>query len=182
MVWTIIFYLILLICVIHLCSKAYKFIPLSKFHHFYVPVYSIILFLITFSWTDRNDYIAALILLPISLLIGWYQSSKLEVKKKYSEKKKKMQYFVKRNHPFVIGWILLLVIGIGIGELNTKTSVVSALSEKIFTEILSEFDPLLIFTEHHPWYIWFMSGISSLTFSYCAQKKIDEKEQNHELD
>lgn len=174
MLWTLIFYLFLIGGVIHLCSKAFKYIPLSRFHHLYIPIYSLIMFMITFNWKNPEwTWLAGLFMLGI--MIGWYQSTGVEIKKEIRHHHKR--YLVKRNTPFVIGWIILLILGIGLGEYHSQTHFLSLFSDKIIEELVGELDPFLIFSEHHPWYIWCLSSVSSLTFLFFTYPKTKELEK-----
>lgn len=173
MLWRLIFTLILIGCVIYLCKGVYHYIPLSRFHHFVVPVYCLIMFLMNFTW-DPENLILLVILTIIAAAIGWYQTTGIETKIEPG-KKGRLRYLVKRNRPYVIGWIVLLAGGIALGELSSSENLFTVFSDKIFEDFFQELDPLLIFTEKHPWYVWLMSGISCLTFAYFSKSKIDQQ-------
>lgn len=174
--WTIIFDLILIVLVFHICKKAYHYERVSRFHHFIIPVYSLILFLITMKWNPSDLRILAC-LLPAAILIGLFQTTGIEVKRRRDPKTDKKHYYIKENTPFVIGWVVMLVIGIAMGEIFGHEGFMSLFSDKIFEDIIEEINPLSIFVTSHPWYIWLLSGVSSLVFINVAWYKIRRKEE-----
>lgn len=85
--WNLIFLIFLFGAVIHICVDAYKYKKLTRYHHLFIPVYSIILFLITMRWDSENLKIL-LFLIPAALAIGWLESSGIQIKETWSEKEK----------------------------------------------------------------------------------------------
>lgn len=178
--WNLIIHILLLLAILHITSKSFKYVKISIFHHYFIPVYSLLIFFISMEWNNTDDLITLAVLFPIALLTGWYETRDLELEKKWDLKKNKYLYFVKRNKPYVFGWIFVLVLGIGMTALFKHESFSSLFTTKVFENFFEQFDPLLIFTTKKPWYTWLLSGVSSTAFTLIAQHKIIglEKQKN----
>ncbi|WP_439749691.1 hypothetical protein, partial [Ileibacterium valens] len=46
----------------------------------------------------------------------------------------------------------------------SRDMILNMFTEAIWDNIIEEINPLALFTTNHTWYIWFLSGVSSLTF------------------
>ncbi|WP_276910902.1 hypothetical protein [Dubosiella newyorkensis] len=67
--------------IIHNFIKAHTFTSFSVWQDSFVPIYSLVLFFITIKW-DRANLILLAILTPVALLLGWYETRGIEIKKK----------------------------------------------------------------------------------------------------
>ena len=94
--WHLIIDILLILAIIHICKGAYKYIPISILHHYFIPAYSIVIFLINMVWSGQ-DLILFAILLPIGIGVGYYETTRLEIEKRWSLKKNRYLYYVKRN-------------------------------------------------------------------------------------
>ena len=47
---------------------------------------------------------------------------------------------------------------------QAHAQILDMFSEAIWDNILEEINPLSLFTTTHAWYIWFLSGVSSIVF------------------
>ncbi len=101
MLWSLLFNIILIVLVIHLCLSAFKYVRVSLFHHFLIPVYSLIMLAITMKWTSKEDLITLAVLALIAICLGLLGTTGLTFRKKYS-KKHKLIYEMRRGWPYVI--------------------------------------------------------------------------------
>ncbi len=192
MFWSMIFNLILIVLVIHLCMSAFKYVKVSFFHHFLVPIYALIMFFLTMKWTSK-DMILLVILIGVSVLIGWLETMDLTFRKKpnthhshkkenqESKQKSKWIYEMRRGWPYLVGWILVLVIGLALNDIINHSGLYHLFVDKIFEEALEEIDPLSFFTESHPWYIWILSSVSALTFAWRGTYLLNQKEKTQSV-
>lgn len=184
MFWSILFNIILIILVIHLCASAFDYVKISFFHHFLVPIYALIMFFITMKWTQK-DITLLIILIVAGFLIGILETMDLVFRKKPSKKRvkeddkpsKKWVYEMRRGWPYLAGWILVIIIGLGLSDIMNHAGIYHLLVDKVFEEIFEEVDPLSFFTESHPWYIWILSSVSSLTFAWRGTTLLKHKEE-----
>lgn len=173
------FFLMIVLGVIvwRVCRSVHEYIPISRFHHYFIPAYSIVMFLLTYK-ANEADLDLMLILLGVSISVGWYETIDIEVKKLYSKRRKREVWHVQRGQAYITGWIFLLIIGLALNFHYGHEQLSKLFSDKVVEEILDEIDPFAIFTEHHGWYIWMISGISSFTFSLVAAVKIGREEMH----
>lgn len=75
----LIVYGLLLFLALRLSIHAFDFKKSSHLELLSIPIYSLIMFLVTMTWTQEN-LITAIILILIASLIGWFQASKSEIK------------------------------------------------------------------------------------------------------
>ena len=191
MFWSIVFNLILIILVIHLCRSAFEYVKISFFHHFLVPIYSLIMFFITMKWTTR-DLVLLAILVVVGILIGVLETMQLTFRKKpakHHHKKEgeekanhsKWVYEMRRGWPYLVGWILVIVIGLALSDIINHSGLYHLFVDKVFEEIFSEIDPLSFLTESHPWYIWALSSVSSLAFAWRGTHLLRHQEAAHTI-
>lgn len=184
MFWSILFNIVLIILVIHLCTSAFDYVKVSFFHHFLVPIYALIMFFITMRWTQK-DITLLVILIVVGFLIGILETMDLTFQKKPSKRKhkeddksyKKWVYQMRRGWPYLAGWILVIVIGLGLSDIVDHAGIYHLFVDKVFEEIFEEIDPLSFFTESHPWYIWILSSVSSLTFAWRGTMLLKHQEE-----
>lgn len=163
MIINVLLLVVLIWFIIHNFAKAKKFTEVSGWHDKFVPIYSIVLFLVTMSWT-KQDLMMLAILAPIALFTGWFETRDVRIKKEYSPKKKKDEYKMRRGIPYAIGWVFTFALGIAIHAWMARGAILEMFSKAIWENILEEIDPFILFSTKHVWYIWFLSGVSSITF------------------
>lgn len=150
--------------IIHNFIKAHTFTSFSVWHDSFIPIYSLVLFFITMKW-DRANLILLAILTPVALLLGWYETRGIEIKKEKSHKNKtEYEYMIKRGTPYAVGWTLTFVLGIALHAWFAKEKILNMFSEAIWDNLIEELNPFAIFFTSHTWYIWLLSGLSSITF------------------
>lgn len=159
--------------IVHVCLQASSFEKAGGIHQIFVPVYSIFLFFLTVRW-NTEDVVLMILLVPVALLIGKLQSSRLVFDRSYSPTRNTYTVTVQKNWPFVVGWILVLAIGILLEAWMSRDNISDLLTTALVDDFLEELDPLTILKAKHTWYIWLLSGISSLTFHLIAHKKAKE--------
>lgn len=165
---------ILIVLMIRISLKAYDYVPLSRFHHFIIPVYSVIMFLITFR-PGPEDFRMLGILLIVALVAGWYEASGIQVRRQLSRRGKKLVWHVKRNTPYIIGSVLTTFLGIGLNIWQNHEQFLHLFEDKVFEEILEELDPLAVFTQQHAWYIWLLTGVAALMFAWRSAVRIRQE-------
>ncbi len=54
MFWSLLFNLVLIVLVIRICTSAFHYVRVSFFHHYLIPIYSLVMFLITMRWNKQD--------------------------------------------------------------------------------------------------------------------------------
>ncbi len=184
MFWSMVFNLILIVLVIHLCMSAFEYVKISFFHHFLVPIYSLVMFFLTMKWTQKDLQLLA-VLFVVGVLIGLLETMQLTFRKKLGKhhhkkegEKQKWIYEMRRGWPYLVGWILVIVIGLALSDLINHSGLYHLFVDKIFEEIFEEIDPIGFLSESHPWYIWILSSVSSLTFAWRGTYLLKKQEED----
>ncbi len=184
MIINLILFLVLIWFVIHNFIKAHRFVEFSGWHDLFIPVYSILLFVVTMKW-DREDLMMLAILLPVALLTGWFETKGIEIRKEFSDKKNDYEYKIKKGTPYALGWTFTFILGIVIHFWFSREAILEMFSEAIWDNILEEINPFAIFSTTHTWYIWFLSGVSSLTFimiiKLAIRKMVRERQTKEDI-
>lgn len=76
-----VFHLVLIVLVIHISVSAFKYVKVSLFHHFLILLYSLIMFLITMRWTQK-DLILLAILIVVAIALGYLETAAVKFRKK----------------------------------------------------------------------------------------------------
>lgn len=95
---------------------------------------------------DRANLILLAILTPVALLLGWYETRGIEIKKEKSHKNKtEYEYMIKRGTPYAVGWTLTFVLGIALHAWFAKEKILNMFSEAIWDNLIEELNPFAIF-------------------------------------
>ena len=176
--WTFIVDVVLLVLVIRICAKSYKFSSINILHHYLIPIYSIIVFLITMKY-NAEDWRMLAVLFPVAVGIGWFQTTGMVIEGKYNAQENAVSYVFKRNTQYIIGWIVTIVLGITLTAVMKGQAISQLFDKKIVNDVIQDLDPFYVFTTSHPWYIWLISGVSSFSFTVFAKRKISAFEKSH---
>ncbi|MEG0373869.1 MAG: hypothetical protein RR583_08215 [Enterococcus sp.] len=166
-------YGLLLFLAFRLSMHAFEFKKSSRLELLSIPVYSLIMFLVTMTWTQEN-LITAIILILVAGWIGWFQASKSEIK--VTEELDRYQrpiILIKKGLPYLLGWLAIFILGIVMHGLHHSTITVSAIFSEFGHELLKDISLFSRFNSKDSWYIWAISGVSSMTFTYCLEQKED---------
>lgn len=176
MFWSLLFNLVLIVLVIRICTSAFHYVRVSFFHHYLIPIYSLVMFLITMRW-NKQDLILLAVLAVVAAGLGLLETLKLTFRKKPSAKKKSgWIYEMRRGWPYVTGWAAVIILGLGLSDLIQHAGFYHLFVDKIFETIFEEINPLSLFTQTHPWYIWALSSLSSLVFIWRGTEMLKKAE------
>lgn len=176
MFWSLLFNLVLIVLVIRICTSAFHYVRVSFFHHYLIPIYSLVMFLITMRW-NKQDLILLAVLAVVAAGLGLLETLQLTFRKKPSAKKKSgWIYEMRRGWPYVAGWAAVIILGLGLSDLIQHAGFYHLFVDKIFETIFEEINPLSLFTQTHPWYIWALSSISSLVFIWRGTEMLKKAE------
>lgn len=176
MFWSLLFNLVLIVLVIRICTSAFHYVRVSFFHHYLIPIYSLVMFLITMRW-NKQDLILLVVLAVVAAGLGLLETLQLTFRKKPSAKKKSgWIYEMRRGWPYVAGWAAVIILGLGLSDIIQHAGFYHLFVDKIFETIFEEINPLSLFTQTHPWYIWALSSISSLVFIWRGTEMLKKAE------
>ena len=106
------FYLILLLAVGYMCSKAFKFEKVSRLEAVTLPFYAFWMFLANFTWNWKNVGIMCALCI-VAVCLGWYQTRDAELKETTRfDKHGRPIKLLKKGKAYNIGWFLVFLVGI----------------------------------------------------------------------
>lgn len=110
----------------------------------------------------------AIILLLIGTAIGFLQASKTQIKDtKELDSYQRPILKVKRNWPYLIGWLISFAIGIAVEIFFGAHLDTEEVSHELFEEILKDLSIIALLHVHSAWYIWVLNVATSFTYGGC---------------
>ena len=163
--------LLLLLGVVHITRKAFKFEKIGRFEHVILPIYSLIMFLSGMVWQTK-DILIMLFLLVLAILIGYYQASKVEFKVDSNPADASRPVVeIKKNRPYIVGWFLVFIIGALFSlwlEPTAKHSLITEFAKEVEGDLWLGFN----FGAEKTWFTWLLAGASSFSFvRFLARKE-----------
>lgn len=165
------FYIILLIAVIYMCSKALKFEKISRLEAVTLPFYALLMFLLSVTW-DAQNILAMVVLLLLSVGIGWYQAIGAQVKDtdKFDRHGRPVK-LLKKGCPYIIGWFLVFLVGIAVEILTGDSLGTHEILSELGDEIERDLFIFKFFSGGHAWYLWETTALSNLAFIYFLEQR-----------
>ncbi|MCV3296166.1 hypothetical protein NRF22_03420 [Oenococcus kitaharae] len=122
------------------------------------------MFLVVMDWNLSNVTMLFGLTL-VSVPIAWFQVSKVEFKRSNdADRYGRTTIYVKKGLPYLWGWLITILLGIGCSALF-ETLTPNLVLKEIFSELKNELLTFSIFTQHSDWYIWFLSGATSSLYT-----------------
>lgn len=131
-----------------------------------IPLYSAIMMIIGIgqNFTPLTMLIT-LFLIIVGIAVGLFQTRNVKIK--ISDEKNKYgvpKVKIKRGWYYLVGWIIIFIIGI-LAELFYGAEMdKTELSEKLVIEILRDLSSIVMFTNKSSWFIWVLNVSSSWTY------------------
>ncbi|KRM31169.1 hypothetical protein FC83_GL001173 [Agrilactobacillus composti DSM 18527 = JCM 14202] len=162
--------LLLLLGVVHITRKAFKFEQIGRFEHVILPIYSLIMFFSGMVWQTKNILIMFFLII-ISILIGYYQASKVDFKVTPNpDSTGRPVVSIKKNRPYIVGWFLVFIIGALFSlwlEPTAKHSLITEFAKEVEGDLWLGFN----FGAEKTWFTWLLAGASSFSFVRFLQRK-----------
>lgn len=134
-----------------------------------IPAYSAIMMLLSFrNIQSIQATCVAIILLLIGILLGFFQASKVMVNDTDNfDTYQRPILKVKRNWPYLVGWLITFMIGISIEIFYGAHFNMREVSQELFKEVLKDLSVVALFSEHSTWFIWILNVATSFTYGTC---------------
>ena len=78
--------------------------------------------------------------------------------------------YIRKGYPYLLGWIIIILVGIGCSALFESLTA-SSIFKEIFSEIKGELLVYSTFTQQKNWYIWLLSGTTSFLYTEFLKRK-----------
>ena len=109
--------------------------------------------------------LVTLFLILFGIAIGLFQTRNVKVK--ISNEKDKLglpKVKIKRGGDYLVGWIIIFILGILVELFYGAEMDKTELSEKLIIEILRDISSIVMFTNKSSWFIWVLNVSSSWTY------------------
>lgn len=162
--------------IIFIILLIYKFIKgtfeyekVTQFELVIIPVYSIIMVLLNLNDMPSITAIGiAIILLLIGTAIEFLQASKTQIKDtgKFDSYNRPILE-VKRNLPYLVGWIGSFLIAISIEIFYGSHFNAEEISRELLAEILKGLSVIAFLGGHGTWSVWILNFATSFSYGCC---------------
>ena len=167
----LIIYGLLLFIAFRLSLHAFEFEKISRLKLLSIPVYSILMFFATMRWTSENFFTAFILILAAGF-IGWFQTIKSEIKVTDElDRHQRPVILIKKGFPYILGWIAIFVLGIMMHFFHHASIAIDDIFSEFAHELLKDIAVFTRFSSKDSWYVWALSGVSSMTFTFFLEKK-----------
>ncbi|WP_268912224.1 hypothetical protein [Lentilactobacillus sp. SPB1-3] len=164
-------YGLLVVGVIYMCSKSFKYENISRFGWITIPVYCLIMFVINVNLNEMN-LIKSGIIVVIGFLIAYFQQ--LQAKIKFTDEVDKHDrpvIKIQRNWTYVIGWFLVFAASITLQILWSKEMTTQEVITQLSDEIQKDLLVWRSFAYKSSWYIWLLSGINMISYTLLIMRR-----------
>ncbi|MGO3619282.1 MAG: hypothetical protein ACTIOR_08150 [Lactobacillus helveticus] len=131
-----------------------------------IPLYSAIMMILGIGQNFTHlTMLVTLLLILVGIAIGLFQTRNVKVK--ISNEKDKLglpKVKIKRGWYYLLGWIIIFIIGILVELFYGAEMDKIELSEKLIIEILRDISSIVMFTNKSSWFIWVLNVSSSWTY------------------
>ena len=131
-----------------------------------IPLYSAIMMILGIGQNFTPlTMLVALFLILFGIAIGLFQTRNVKVE--ISNEKDKLglpKVKIKRGGHYLVGWIIIFILGILVELFYGAEMDKTELSEKLIIEILRDISSIVMFTNKSSWFIWVLNVSSSWTY------------------
>lgn len=147
----------------------FEYEKVTRFDLVIIPAYSAVMMLLSFKNIQSTTAICiAIILLLVGVSIGFLQASKVKISdtnKVDSHQRPILK--VKRNWPYLIGWLITFAIGIGVEIFYGVHLNAGEVSQELFEEVLKDLSVVALLSGHSTWFVWLLNVATSFTYGAC---------------
>lgn len=156
--WVIILFILLIYSFV---KGTFEFEPVTRRSLIIIPAYAFVMMVLALHEEHfAHKVLLTILLLIIGILIGFFQATRVSVtgpqgKDRYGRPIIK----VKRNWPYLFGWIVVFVIDIIIEFADQ-----AAVFEELFKEILKDLSSIAFFSFSNEWFVWALTMATSFVY------------------
>ncbi|MGI1818752.1 hydrophobic protein [Lactobacillus johnsonii] len=138
-----------------------------------LPVYSLIMMLVSLdTHMNLKDILLTFLLLILGIFIGWLQARGVSIQ----DKGKTDQYGrpiikIKRNWPYLIGWIIIFILNIGLQIYFGKNLSTQTISSSLAVDLLKDVSTGFFIFWHSEWFVWVLTVASTLGYRVSIIRK-----------
>ena len=131
-----------------------------------LPVYSLIMMLVSIekdmSW---QNILLTFLLLFLGIFIGWLQARGVSIKDNgETDQYGRPVIKIKRNWPYLIGWIVIFAINISLQIYFGKQMNTESISSDLVIDLLKDVSTGFFMFWHSEWFVWVLTVASTLGY------------------
>lgn len=138
-----------------------------------LPVYSLIMMLVSLdTHMNLKDILLTFLLLILGIFIGWLQARGVSIQ----DNGKTDQYGrpiikIKRKWPYLIGWIIIFILNIGLEIYFGKNLSTETISSSLAVDLLKDVSTGFFIFWHSEWFVWVLTVASTLGYRVSIIRK-----------
>ncbi len=172
--------IILLILLLHPFIKGtFEYEKITRKEMVILPVYSLIMMLLSID-KDMNGQkiLLTVLLLILGVFIGWLQARGVSIQDNgETDKYGRPIIKIKRNWPYLVGWIFIFVINIGIQIYFGKHVNTESVSSDLVIDLLKDASTAVFMFWHTEWFVWVLTVATTLGYRMSILRKCPKIKQ-----
>lgn len=159
------FLLALIAGVVYVVAESFEFKPVSRLAQVGIPTYSLVMAIITLA-RDPSQVVWLLAVIPVGIVIGWFQTTHVEVRRTGDrDKRGRRAVEIRRGWSYALGWGLVFVCGVCFHAALEGVMPAADLLDGLAKDVARDLFSFLLFTTGASWYVWALSGTAGYTYA-----------------
>jgi hypothetical protein len=140
--------------------------PVTRKSLIIIPGYALVMMICSLAEEDFNHkLLLTVLLLAVGILIGLFQASRVSVTDAHEQDPYGRPIIkVKRNWPYLFGWIIVFVIDIAIEFADQASVSGDAVFQELIKEILKDLSSIAFFSFSNEWFVWALTVATSFAY------------------
>lgn len=138
-----------------------------------LPVYSLIMMLVSLdTHMNLKDILLTFLLLILGIFIGWLQALGVNIQDNgETDQYGRPIIKIKRNWPYLLGWIIIFIINIGLQIYFGKNLSTETISSSLAVDLLKDISTGFFIFWHSEWFVWVLTVASTLGYRVSIIRK-----------
>lgn len=138
-----------------------------------LPVYSLIMMLVSLdTHMNLKDILLTFLLLILGIFIGWLQALGVNIQDNgETDQYGRPIIKIKRNWPYLLGWIIIFIINIGLQIYFGKNLSTETISSSLAVDLLKDVSTGFFIFWHSEWFVWVLTVASTLGYRVSIIRK-----------
>ncbi len=159
------FLLALIAGVVYVVAESFEFKPVSRLAQVGIPTYSLVMAIITLA-RDPSQVVWLLAVIPVGIVIGWFQTTHVEVRRTGDrDKRGRRAVEIRRGWSYALGWGLVFVCGVAFHVALDGVLPWDEVLDDLASDVARDIFSFLLLTSGLSWYVWALSGSAGYTYA-----------------
>lgn len=151
----------------------FKYEKITRKEMVILPVYSLIMMLVSLdTHMNLKDILLTFLLLILGIFIGWLQALGVNIQDNgETDQYGRPIIKIKRNWPYLLGWIIIFIINIGLQIYFGKNLSTETISSSLAVDLLKDISTGFFIFWHSEWFVWVLTVASTLGYRVSIIRK-----------